>query len=61
MDAWARIEGDCPVRCQVVGGEAEFEIGDRAASLSIVATRSGLAALASASQRALDEMERAES
>jgi len=59
VDAWARIEGDCVVKCDVVGDEAQFEIGHRTASLNLVATRAGLKSLMAASADALAAMDRA--
>ena len=59
VDACARIEGDCVVRCEVVGDEAQFEIGHRTASLNLVTTRAGLTSLMAASTEALAAMDRA--
>lgn len=36
VDSWARIEGDCPITCTVVGSEAEFEFGDFTHALHLV-------------------------
>jgi hypothetical protein len=53
IDAWAKIEGECPISYEVVGDEVQFELGGSASALNLVATENGLAALVDASQRAL--------
>jgi hypothetical protein len=56
IDAWAKIEGECPISYEVVGEEVQFEIGSSAASLNLVATEKGLATFVSASLQALSTL-----
>jgi hypothetical protein len=56
IDAWAKIEGECPISYEVVGDEVQFELGGSAASLNLVATEKGLTTLVSASLRALSTL-----
>jgi hypothetical protein len=53
VDAWARLDGDCPMKVEVIAAEAQFEIGNRGASLSLVAEEAGLARLISVASDAL--------
>ncbi|WP_158880965.1 hypothetical protein [Amycolatopsis anabasis] len=53
VDAWARIEGRCPISCEVIGNEAQFEIGTNVASLNLVITEDGLEKLLAAAAKAL--------
>ncbi|MGI8311509.1 hypothetical protein [Saccharopolyspora hattusasensis] len=38
VDAWVRIEPDCPMRHQVVADELQIEFGTRMGALSLVVT-----------------------
>lgn len=42
LDSFARIEGDCSVRYEVVGNEAQFEFGSMDCTLDLVHTEDGL-------------------
>jgi len=56
IDAWARIEGECPISYEVVGDEVQFELGGSAAALNLVATEKGLTTFVSASLQALSTL-----
>jgi hypothetical protein len=56
IDAWAKIEGECPISYEVVGDEVQFELGGSSASLNLVASEKGLTTLVSASLEALSTL-----
>ena len=41
-DSWAAIDGDCPVAGELVGDQAQLELGVSTASLHLVCTEAGL-------------------
>lgn len=57
VDAWARLEGHCPMTVEVVASEAQFEIGNRGASLSLVAEEEGLVKLVEVASGALKKLQ----
>lgn len=61
VDSWARVEDGCRVRCEVVGDEAQFEFGERIASLSVVFSERGLEKMIAAGTRALDTLREGDS
>jgi hypothetical protein len=57
VDAWARLDGHCPMKVEVVATEAQFEIGHRGASLSLVAEEEeGLVKLVEVASGALEQL-----
>ncbi|OZM75184.1 hypothetical protein CFN78_03220 [Amycolatopsis antarctica] len=58
-DAWAAIDGDCPISGELVGEEGQLELGVRTASLHLVCSESGLRNLVAVATEVLDEMDHA--
>jgi hypothetical protein len=56
VDSWARVEDGCRLRCEVVGDEAQFEFGERVASLSLIFSERGLEKMIGAATQALDTL-----
>lgn len=56
LDTWATVDGDCPIECEVVSSEAQFELGHRTGSLHLVMTEDSLRRLAAVANHALAEM-----
>jgi hypothetical protein len=57
VDAWVRIEEDCPIACDVVGGEAQFRFGGRRSDgIDLIVTEQGLENIVQACSRALETM-----
>ncbi|MGQ0839144.1 hypothetical protein [Actinokineospora sp.] len=46
IDSFAKIESDCPMTCEVVGNEAQFEFGHATHCLNLVITEQALHHLA---------------
>ena len=46
LDAWVDVDGDCPIHGEVVGQQAQIELGHSTGSLHLVLTEQGLANLA---------------
>jgi hypothetical protein len=42
VDALAKVEGQCAMECELVGDEAQFELGSGANSTHLVFTENGL-------------------
>ena len=53
VDTWVKIAGGCPIRWEVAGGEARFEIGPEVAVLNLVASEQGLQELIAVAADAL--------
>ncbi len=53
VDSWVRIHRDCPIAWTVIGDEAQFELGPSSATLTLVASEDGVAALATMASEAL--------
>ncbi len=56
MDAWIDVDGDCPMVGEVVGREAQIELGHSTGSLHLVLTERGLGNLADVLATALAEL-----
>lgn len=57
VDAWVKLDGQCEIECDVVGGEAQFSFGSgRAPGLQMIVTEAGLAKLMRKGGEALAEI-----
>lgn len=56
VDAWVAIDGGHPITCEIVGDEAHFGIGTRAATVTLIASEEGLDKFVSTASEALRAM-----
>jgi len=55
LDSWAKIEGECVIKYEVVGDEAQFRLGPTQSVLNLVFSERGLENLMAKASRALAE------
>jgi hypothetical protein len=55
LDAWAFVDEDCPVSCEVIDDQAQFEVGCPSGLLHLVADQGALARLVDIAGKALAE------
>jgi hypothetical protein len=56
VNSWVTIGGDCPVVCDMVGDQAQFEFGTMTGSLNLVTDESGLVLLHRIADEALTRL-----
>lgn len=56
VEAWVKIEGNCPIKWEVVHDQAQFMIGPTSATLSLMASEKGLEKLVTTASEALRAM-----
>ncbi len=56
VDAWARLDANCPMKVEVVADEAQFELGHRDSSLCLIAEEDGLVKLVTIAEQALEQL-----
>ncbi|MGH3932351.1 MAG: hypothetical protein ACRDTF_20525 [Pseudonocardiaceae bacterium] len=56
VEAWVKIEGNCPIKWEVVDDQAQFVIGPNSATLSLIASEEGLKKLVTTASEALRAM-----
>jgi hypothetical protein len=56
MDAWIDVDGDCPMSGEVVGSQAQIELGHSTGSLHLVLTERGLGNLVDVLTTALTKL-----
>jgi hypothetical protein len=56
MDTWVDIDGSCPIDVEVVGQQAQFQLGHATGSLHLVLNEKGLGKLTDALAAALAKL-----
>jgi hypothetical protein len=57
LDSWVRVEGDCPLRCEVIGNDANFEFGTKISALHLTASEPALIKLVAVATEALNRLQ----
>jgi hypothetical protein len=57
LDSWVRVEGDCPLSCEVIGNDANFEFGTKASALHLTASEPALIKLVAVATEALTRLQ----
>lgn len=56
VSAWATVDGTCALSCDVVGEQAQFELGSGSGSLNLIVSECGLERLAQVASEALERL-----
>jgi len=56
VEAWVKIEGNCPIKWEIVYEQAQFMIGPTSATLSLITSEEGLEKLVTTASEALRAM-----
>lgn len=57
LDSWVRVEEDCPLSCEVLGNDANFEFGTKTSSLHLTASEPALIKLVAVATEALTRLQ----
>ncbi|HEX3783200.1 MAG TPA: hypothetical protein VHX38_26330 [Pseudonocardiaceae bacterium] len=57
LDSWVRVEEDCPLTCEVIGSDANFEFGTMSGGLHLTVTEDALVTLVAVATEALTRLQ----